>query len=86
MKELEVKLFSQMLKHCEERYGDRPALTCQDKTITFRQLKTAADRCSLRLADAGFKKGDRAVFWGFNGMSRIPCADPQAGYFTENDL
>ncbi len=68
MKELEVKLFSQMLKHCEERYGDRPALTCQDKTITFRQLKTAADRCSLRLADAGFKKGDKAVLWGFNGI------------------
>ncbi len=67
---LETKLFSQMLSQCATEYGDRPALTCRENTITFRQLKTAVDRCSLALAGAGFQKGDTAVLWGFNGIGQ----------------
>ena len=65
---LENKLFSQTLIDGALNYPDKPAITCRDQTITYGQLKTAADRCSLKLAGAGLQKGDRAILWGFNGI------------------
>ena len=65
---LETKLFSTMLEQNANAYPDRPALTCMGNTVTYSQLKTAVDRCSLALAGAGFQKGDKAVLWGFNGI------------------
>ena len=64
----ETKLFSETLIRGAEEYPDRPAITCRDKTVTYGQLKLAADRCTLKLVNAGFKKGDKAVLWGFNGI------------------
>ena len=64
----ESKVFSETLIRGAKEYPDRPAITCRDKTITYGQLKTAADRCALKLAAMGFQKGDRAVIWGVNGI------------------
>ena len=64
----EEKLFSQMLQRCAKEHPDKPAITCRDKTVTFAQLKLAADRCTLSLVKAGFQKDDKAVLWGFNGI------------------
>ena len=64
----ETKLFSETLIHGAENYPDRPAVTCREQTVTYAQLKLAADRCTLKLAGAGFQKGDKAVLWGFNGI------------------
>ena len=66
--EIATKLFSQTLIRGAREYPDRPAITCKDKTVTYGQLKTAADRCALKLAGAGFQKGDKAVLWGVNGI------------------
>ncbi len=49
-------------------FSDRPAVTCRDKTITYGMLKLAADHCTVKLLSAGFKKGDKAILWGFNGI------------------
>ena len=65
---LENKLFSTMLAQNVKNNPDKPAITSRDATITYRQLKTAVDRCTLALAGAGFAKGDKAVLWGFNGI------------------
>ena len=64
----ELKVFSEMLKQNAREFPDRPAITCRDSTVTFGQLKTAVDRCSLYLAGQGFQKGEKAVLWGFNGI------------------
>ena len=68
---IETKLFSQTLIEGAKRYPDRPAITCRDKTITYGQLKLAADHCAVKLVAAGFQKGDKAVLWGFNGIEWV---------------
>ena len=59
-----TKLFSQTLIRGAQEYPDRPAVTCRDKTLTYAQLKLAADRCTVKLAQAGFAKDDKAILWG----------------------
>ena len=66
--QIEPKLFSQTLIQGAMKYPDKPALTCRGNTVTYGQLKLAADNCSLKLLKCGFKKGDKAVLWGFNGI------------------
>ena len=65
---IETKLFSQTLINGAVNYPDRPAVTCRDKTVTYGMLKLAADHCTVKLLSAGFKKGDKAILWGFNGI------------------
>ena len=67
----ETKRFSETLIKGAENYPDRPAVTCRDQTVTYGQLKLAADRCTLKLVGAGFKKGDKAILWGFNGIEWV---------------
>ena len=64
----ETKLFSQTLIQGALEYPDRPAITSRGTTVTYGQLKRAADNCTLKLLHAGFQKGDKAVLWGFNGI------------------
>ena len=66
-----TKLFSQTLLRGAKEYPQRPAVTCRDKTLTYGQLKLAADNCTLKLVKAGLKKGDKVVLWGFNGLEWI---------------
>ena len=68
---MDTKLFSQTLINGARNYPDRPAITCRDKTITYGMLKLAADRCTVKLVSAGFKKGDKAILWGFNGIEWV---------------
>ena len=71
--DLSSRLFSDLLTHCAKEFGDKPAITCMDKTVTYAQLKQAADNCTLKLIGAGFQKGDKAVLWGFNGIDWMVC-------------
>ena len=66
--DLQTKLFSELLTQGAREFGDRPAITCRENTVTYGQLKLAVDNCTLKLISAGFKKGDKAVLWGFNGI------------------
>ena len=65
---LDKKLFSEMLKYAAETYGDKPAVTCGETTLSFKELRDAVDLCALKLVKAGAKKGDRVVLWGFNDI------------------
>ena len=62
------KTFSELLRQNAINIPDSPAITCRDKTVTYAQLKHLADRCSLKLLQGGFNKGEKAVIWGFNGI------------------
>ncbi len=66
-----TKKFSETLRRGATEYPDKPAVTCLGKTVTFAQLKNAADHCALKLIGAGFQKGDKAVLWGFNGIEWV---------------
>ena len=66
-----TKLFSQTLIRGAQEYPDKPAVTCRDKTLTYGQLKLAADRCAIKLVRSGFEKGDKAILWGFNGIEWV---------------
>ncbi|MBR2529200.1 MAG: acyl--CoA ligase [Blautia sp.] len=63
-----TKLFSDTLIKGAKDYPDRPAVTCGDQTVTYGQLKLAADHCAVKLVRAGFQKGDKVILWGFNGI------------------
>ena len=65
---IENKLFSQILTQSAADFQDCPAITCEDRTITYNQLKLTADRFALKLAEAGLKKGDRVILWGMNSI------------------
>lgn len=64
----EKKLFPEVLKHLSETCADLPALTCGEQTLTFAQLRSAADAAAVKLIRAGVKKGDKVLLWGFNGI------------------
>ena len=67
----EEKSLSEILKKGAIEYPNKPAITCKDKTITYGQLKLAADNCALKFIKAGMKKGDRAILWGVNGIEWV---------------
>ena len=53
------------------QFGDELAITCGDKSITYRQLKQSADKCALHLIDSGMQKGDRVVLWAINTIEYV---------------
>ena len=53
------------------KYGDSPAITCGNKTVTYKQLKQSADKCALHFIDCGLKKGDRVVLWALNTIEWV---------------
>ena len=66
--DFKVKLFSSQLERLSTQYADRDALTCGRNTLTYSQLKEKADLISLKLINAGLKKGDKVVLWGYNSI------------------
>ena len=69
--DLKNKLFSGQLEFLSEKYPETIALTCEGNSVTFKQLKEKADFISKKLLNAGMKKGDKAVLWGYNTIEWI---------------
>ncbi len=65
------KLFSSQLDRLAEEFPLNDAITCENKTITYYQMKEYADAASLKLLRAGMKKGDKVILWGFNSIEWI---------------
>jgi 2,3-dihydroxybenzoate-AMP ligase len=53
--------------HWIERYADRPAIGCQGKEITFRQMGEYVTRLAFHMSQMGIKTYDRVIFQLFNG-------------------
>ena len=69
--DLNNKLFSGQLEYLAETYTENNALTCEGRTITYRELKEKADLISMKLIKNGMKKGDKAVLWGYNSIEWV---------------
>ena len=53
------------------KYGDKTAITCGDKSVTYKQLKRSVDKCALHFIDCGMNKGDRVVLWAVNTIEYV---------------
>ncbi len=59
--------FSAMLENSARNFGNKTALTCDNK-MNYKELLDASRRCADILVDAGLKKGDKVVLWAVNGI------------------
>jgi amino acid adenylation domain-containing protein len=48
-----------LLEHAAGRFGDQPAITDGESTLTFAELQIAASRTALALRQDGLRRGDR---------------------------
>ena len=62
-------IFSEFLDGMCEICADAPAVTCEDVTVSFAQLRQGALRCALQLSRAGIGRGDKVALWGFNSIA-----------------
>ncbi len=69
--EINNKLFSELLDHLASKYPENNALTCGEKTLTYKQLKEYADTVSTKLIRLGMKKNDKVILWGYNAIEWI---------------
>src|SRR5882724_11244447 len=56
-----------LLVTAAERYGNRTALICVDRTLSFSELDDLAERFALGLRDLGLNPGERVTLWLENG-------------------
>ncbi len=56
-----------LLVTAAERYGNRTALICVDRTLSFSELDDLAERFALGLRDLGVNPGERVTLWLENG-------------------
>ena len=59
------------LNYITAKYGDKTAITCGDKSVTYKQLKQSVDKCALHFIDCGMNKGDRVVLWAVNTIEYV---------------
>lgn len=57
---------AEWLRRRAVRSADRPALTCDDVTWTYREFQARIERLSAALAATGISPGDRVGYHGFN--------------------
>lgn len=69
--EQNIMNFYDYLKAAAAEYGERPALTCGPKSISFSQLDVATDVCALRLMAKGIRPGDKVVLWGVSTIEWV---------------
>ena len=53
---------SQMLTQTAATHGDRPAITCGDKTLSYRELDGLVTALAASLIGLGVQPGDRVAF------------------------
>jgi 2,3-dihydroxybenzoate-AMP ligase len=54
-----------------ERYADRPAIACQGKEVTYRQMGEYVTRLAYHMAQMGIKTYDPVIFQLFNGPETL---------------
>jgi acyl-CoA synthetase (AMP-forming)/AMP-acid ligase II len=63
--------FGSTLRKCASLYGSRPAVTCEDHTLTFAEVYERACRLGTGLGALGLRKGDRVATLGDNMVQSI---------------
>lgn len=61
----------EMVRESAKRYGDRPAIVSEDRTLSFRDFDAVTDRLGNALLDAGLKPGDRVGVLLPNGIEGL---------------
>ena len=63
--------FGEFLKKQSMEYGAAPALICDGRTVSYKELYALCERGAERLKRDGFAKGGKAVIWGFNSIEWV---------------
>ena len=61
-------LYSKWLAELAEKFGDAPALSCNERTMSFREIRDASYRFALALYKMGLQKGDKVMLLSYNGV------------------
>jgi long-chain acyl-CoA synthetase len=61
-----LNTIGQVLPHAASQFGDRPALVCNGRTLTFRELDDLAARFAGGLREVGVRSGDRVSLYAEN--------------------
>jgi long-chain acyl-CoA synthetase len=64
-------LVHEFLEESAERFPDKPALICDGRRLTYRQIEQDANRVANGLLDAGVQRGDRVVVWLPNSVEAV---------------
>ncbi|MBR4183352.1 MAG: acyl--CoA ligase [Lachnospiraceae bacterium] len=65
-KMMEELQFSKWLECLVEFYGDRPAYSFEEVTLSYRRLYLKSVYCADKLIRAGLKRDDKVVLWAMN--------------------
>ena len=49
-----------------QKYGDKTALICPERSLSFAELDTLTSRCANALVGLGVKPGDRVTLYSGN--------------------
>jgi 3-oxocholest-4-en-26-oate---CoA ligase len=63
--------FADLFEHAADAFGDRAALTCGDRLITYRELEERTNRLAHHLAGAGVGPGDHVGLYARNSVEAI---------------
>lgn len=54
----------ELLHQTAQKYGDRPAIRCQEETCTYQQMEEQVEAIAARLLAMGIQKGTHVGIWG----------------------
>ncbi|MCW2567236.1 MAG: o-succinylbenzoate--CoA ligase [Mycobacterium sp.] len=60
-----------LIHRAAQRFGDAPAITCGDRTLSFADFDTATDKLGNALLDGGLRPGDRVGVLLPNGIDGL---------------
>jgi 3-oxocholest-4-en-26-oate---CoA ligase len=60
-----------LAEHAVDAVGDRPALVCGDRSLTFAELEARANRLAHHLADQGIGRDDHVAIHSYNSLEYV---------------
>ena len=63
--------FADLFEHAADAFGDRAALACGDRLVTYRELEERTNRLAHHLAGAGVGPGDHVGLYARNSVEAI---------------
>jgi amino acid adenylation domain-containing protein len=64
-------LVHEFLEESAKRFPDKPALICDGRRLTYRQVEQDANRVATGLLEAGVQRGDRVAVWLPNSVAAV---------------
>ena len=63
--------FADLFEHAVDAFGERPAVACGDRQVTYRELEERANRLAHHLAGLGVGPGDHVGLYARNSVEAI---------------